>query len=193
MDLTHGKYLSVDYGDVRTGLATCDPSGLIAEGLETVRKGGMKNTAIYVAEQAKKLGCKKIIVGLPKNMDGSHDAQGDDHGDQKHGCDGAKGDQRYLVAENTAKVKFLFRLGVGRRSALCLRSGRAGILAGSGGSSNRRNGSVGLDPLGSIRSGAPVRGIAITGAVLRRGSAVIFHVTVIDGKHLLSVSGICRA
>ena len=71
MDLTHGKYLSVDYGDVRTGLATCDPSGLIAEGLETVRKGGMKNTAVYVAQQAKKLGCKKIIVGLPKNMDGS--------------------------------------------------------------------------------------------------------------------------
>ncbi len=71
MDLTHGKYLSVDYGDVRTGLATCDPSGLIAEGLKTVRMGGMKNTAVYVAEQAKKLGCKKIVVGLPKNMDGS--------------------------------------------------------------------------------------------------------------------------
>jgi putative Holliday junction resolvase len=71
LDLTHGKYLSVDYGDVRTGIATCDPSGLIAEGLETVRKGGMKNTAVYVAALAKKLGCKKIIVGLPKNMDGS--------------------------------------------------------------------------------------------------------------------------
>ncbi|MBP3606591.1 MAG: Holliday junction resolvase RuvX [Clostridia bacterium] len=71
MDLTHGKYLSVDYGDVRTGLATCDPSGLIAEGLETVRCGGMKNTAVYCAALAKKLGCKKIIVGLPKNMDGT--------------------------------------------------------------------------------------------------------------------------
>ena len=71
LDLTHGKYLSVDYGDVRTGIATCDPSGLIAEGLETVRKGGMRNTAVYVAELAKKLACKKIIVGLPRNMDGS--------------------------------------------------------------------------------------------------------------------------
>lgn len=71
MDLSHGKYLSVDYGDVRTGLATCDPSGLIAEGIETIRLGGMKNTAVYTAALAKKLGCKKIIVGLPKNMDGS--------------------------------------------------------------------------------------------------------------------------
>ena len=25
MDLTHGKYLGVDYGDKRTGLAECDP------------------------------------------------------------------------------------------------------------------------------------------------------------------------
>ena len=71
MDLTHGKYLAVDYGDVRTGLATCDPSGLIAQGLETVRKGGMRNTAEYVAALAEKLGCKKIIVGLPRNMDGT--------------------------------------------------------------------------------------------------------------------------
>jgi putative Holliday junction resolvase len=77
LDLTHGKYLSVDYGDVRTGIATCDPSGLIAEGLETVRKGGMKNTAVYVAALAKKLGCKKIIVGLPKNMDGSEGPRAD--------------------------------------------------------------------------------------------------------------------
>ena len=30
MDLTHGKYLGVDYGDVRTGLAECDISGMLA-------------------------------------------------------------------------------------------------------------------------------------------------------------------
>ena len=30
MDLSHGKYLGVDYGDVRTGLAECDVSGLLA-------------------------------------------------------------------------------------------------------------------------------------------------------------------
>ena len=60
---TQGALLGVDFGDKRTGLATCDPSGLIAEGLETVRKGGMRNTAVYVAEQAKKLG----IGMLPSN------------------------------------------------------------------------------------------------------------------------------
>lgn len=71
MDLTHGKYLGVDYGDVRTGLAECDISGLIATGICTVKEGGMKNTALRVAKEAASRSCKKIVVGLPKNMDGS--------------------------------------------------------------------------------------------------------------------------
>ena len=71
MDLTHGKYLGVDYGDVRTGLAECDISGMIAGGIGTVKPGGMRKTAILVAEEAKKRSCKRIIIGLPKNMDGT--------------------------------------------------------------------------------------------------------------------------
>ena len=71
MDLSHGKYLGVDYGDVRTGLAECDPSGLIASGIGTISEGGMRKTAIRVAGEAASRGCKRIIVGLPKNMDGT--------------------------------------------------------------------------------------------------------------------------
>ena len=71
MDINHGKYLAVDYGDVRTGLAECDISGSLASGIGTVKPGGMRNTAVLVADEAKKRGCKKIVVGLPKNMDGT--------------------------------------------------------------------------------------------------------------------------
>ena len=77
MDIQHGKYLAVDYGDKRTGLADCDPSGLIASGLFTVSEGGMRNTAVRVAEEAKGRMCKRIIVGLPKNMDGSEGPRAD--------------------------------------------------------------------------------------------------------------------
>ena len=45
MDITHGKYLGVDYGDKRTGLAECDISGLIAGGIGTISEGGMRKTA----------------------------------------------------------------------------------------------------------------------------------------------------
>ena len=71
MDLNHGKYLGVDYGDVRTGLAECDISGMLASGICTISEGGMKNTAVRVAKEAQTRSCKKIIIGLPKNMDGT--------------------------------------------------------------------------------------------------------------------------
>lgn len=71
MDLTHGKYLGVDYGDKRTGLAECDMSGMLASGICTISEGGMRKTAERVAREAESRSCKKIIVGLPKNMDGS--------------------------------------------------------------------------------------------------------------------------
>jgi putative Holliday junction resolvase len=71
MNLDHGKYLGVDYGDKRTGLSECDPGGTLASGITTISEGGMRNTAERVAKEAEARGCKKIIIGLPKNMDGS--------------------------------------------------------------------------------------------------------------------------
>lgn len=71
MDIKHGKYLGVDYGDKRTGLADCDLAGMIAQGIGTISEGGMRNTARRVAEIARERDCKKIVVGLPKNMDGT--------------------------------------------------------------------------------------------------------------------------
>ena len=71
MDLKHGKYLGVDYGDKRTGLAECDVSGMLASAITTVEEGGMRNTAKRVAKEAESRCCKRIIIGLPKNMDGS--------------------------------------------------------------------------------------------------------------------------
>ena len=71
MDASHGKYLGVDYGDKRTGLADCDLSGRFAGAIGTIRESGMRHTAERVAREAADRGCKKIVIGLPKNMDGS--------------------------------------------------------------------------------------------------------------------------
>ena len=65
------RYLGVDYGDVRTGLALSDPSGLIASGIGYVKESGMRHTAVKVAEEARARGAEGIVVGYPKNMDGS--------------------------------------------------------------------------------------------------------------------------
>ena len=65
------KILGVDYGDKRTGLARSDETGFLASGIGYISPGGMKSTAEEVAKAAKENKCEKIVVGLPKNMDGS--------------------------------------------------------------------------------------------------------------------------
>lgn len=63
--------LGIDFGDSRTGFATSDPSGLIASTLETYKEKNMKKVAEHAAELAQTLGAEKIILGYPKNMNGT--------------------------------------------------------------------------------------------------------------------------
>ena len=72
-----GKMIGVDYGDVRTGIASSDRLGLLASAVGTIKPGGMKNTAIAVARTAKEQNAVGIVVGLPKNMDGSEGPRAD--------------------------------------------------------------------------------------------------------------------
>lgn len=68
---TTGKLLSVDFGDVRTGLAVSDPSRLLASGIGYISPGGIEKTADAVAQVAIENKVSAVIVGLPVNMDGS--------------------------------------------------------------------------------------------------------------------------
>ena len=69
--LTKGAILGVDFGDKRTGLASCDPSRLIATAIGVIAPGGIEKTAEAVAKEAQNRGVSAIVVGLPVNMDGS--------------------------------------------------------------------------------------------------------------------------
>lgn len=70
---TKGKLLGIDFGDKRTGLATCDTGRTISSGLYQISVGGMQRTAVKIAEIIKEENIKGgIVVGLPINMDGSH-------------------------------------------------------------------------------------------------------------------------
>lgn len=68
---TSGRILSVDFGDTRTGLAVSDISRYLASGIGYVSPGGIVKTADKVAEVAGEQKASAVIVGLPKNMDGS--------------------------------------------------------------------------------------------------------------------------
>ena len=65
-----GVRLGVDVGSVRVGVATCDPAGMIATPLETVRRGrgDLDRLAALVAERE----AVEVVVGLPTTMAGRH-------------------------------------------------------------------------------------------------------------------------
>lgn len=70
------KILAVDYGDSRTGLAISDPSELLATPLKPqIEEKSMVKVAAKICEAAQTNRAQKIVVGLPRNMDGTEGAR----------------------------------------------------------------------------------------------------------------------
>ncbi len=63
--------LSVDLGKARTGLAVCDKMEMLATPLAQINEKNMDNLLEKVANVALAHEVEMIIVGLPKNMDGT--------------------------------------------------------------------------------------------------------------------------
>ena len=64
--------MSVDYGDVRTGVAFCDKSEVLASPYGVIHESYQPKLVQKLADIAAEKGAQKIIVGLPVNMDGSY-------------------------------------------------------------------------------------------------------------------------
>ncbi|MFD2081030.1 putative holliday junction resolvase [Actinopolymorpha cephalotaxi] len=63
-----GVRLGVDVGDVRIGVARCDPSGFLAVPVETVRRGaGDFDRLAALAEESEAV---EVVVGLPVSLSG---------------------------------------------------------------------------------------------------------------------------
>jgi putative Holliday junction resolvase len=67
------RYLAIDYGSKRTGLAICDVAETIASPLNVIL--GQKELLKKIAAVVHKEGVEAIVVGLPLNMDDSESAQ----------------------------------------------------------------------------------------------------------------------
>lgn len=69
--------LSVDYGDKRTGIAVCDKLEMLASPVCVITEWNIDNLATKILEIAKEKQAEEIVVGLPKNMDGSEGFRAD--------------------------------------------------------------------------------------------------------------------
>ena len=68
------KCLGIDYGLARTGLAACDPDGVLAYPLKTLRLddfSGRKALLDALAALAESEGVEAVVMGLPLLDDGS--------------------------------------------------------------------------------------------------------------------------
>lgn len=63
--------MAVDYGDVRTGVAVCDKYEMLGVPLTVVREAYAPRLADRIAELADEKKAELLVLGLPRNMDGS--------------------------------------------------------------------------------------------------------------------------
>jgi putative Holliday junction resolvase len=65
------RILGIDYGDKKVGFAISDLLGITAQGLEFLRYKNTKELVDKIISLVEQHNIKKIVVGLPKNMDGT--------------------------------------------------------------------------------------------------------------------------
>jgi putative Holliday junction resolvase len=65
------RIMAIDFGTRRIGLAVSDPLGITAQGLPTIDTREIKNVFSHIQNIAREKNVEKIVVGMPRNMDGS--------------------------------------------------------------------------------------------------------------------------
>jgi putative Holliday junction resolvase len=67
-DPGRGRRLGVDVGSVRIGVATCDPDGILATPVETVRRDRTDRHLRRLAALVNELDVVEVVVGLPRTL-----------------------------------------------------------------------------------------------------------------------------
>lgn len=65
------RILGIDYGDARVGIAVSDLLGFMAQGVRRIKNRGTEKLLTELKEILDEYKPEKIVIGLPKNMDGS--------------------------------------------------------------------------------------------------------------------------
>lgn len=65
------RVLAIDYGDARTGVAVSDALGMIVGQTTVIHSRNPQKTAQELARLVKECGAERLVMGFPRNMDGS--------------------------------------------------------------------------------------------------------------------------
>lgn len=65
------RIMAIDYGDAHTGIAVSDPTGLLAGFTTTITAYRPEAVAEQIAALAQEHGAEELVLGYPKNMNGT--------------------------------------------------------------------------------------------------------------------------
>ena len=65
------RIMAIDYGDAHTGVAISDPTGFLAGTTTTIHSRSADVVLSELARLAKEQGAEEIVMGFPRNMDGT--------------------------------------------------------------------------------------------------------------------------
>ena len=65
------RIMGLDLGEKTIGIAISDPLGLTAQGLTTIKRGDLDEDLKKLKELIEAYEVQNLVLGLPKNMDGS--------------------------------------------------------------------------------------------------------------------------
>jgi putative Holliday junction resolvase len=69
------RILGLDVGDRTVGVAVSDPLGIIATGVTTIERVGIRKDTGKVIDYIREYDCSRVVMGLPLNLDDSDSVQ----------------------------------------------------------------------------------------------------------------------
>ncbi len=71
------KIIALDVGDKTIGISLSDELMLTAQGLMTIERVGIRKDTSKILDLIREYNCDTVVIGLPKNLDGSSSIQTD--------------------------------------------------------------------------------------------------------------------
>ena len=69
------RSIGLDVGDKTIGVAVSDDLGIIAQGITTIERVGIKKDTGKVLDLIREYGCDTVVIGLPLKLDGTDSPQ----------------------------------------------------------------------------------------------------------------------
>ncbi|MBQ0005748.1 MAG: Holliday junction resolvase RuvX [Clostridiales bacterium] len=69
------RILGLDVGDKTVGVAVSDPLGIIATGVTTIDRVGIRKDTGKVIDYIREYGCETVVMGLPLSLDDTDSIQ----------------------------------------------------------------------------------------------------------------------